>query len=213
MSTLKPDTACALRRLASPVVPFLAGAALDCGITLLSGAQQRSGGDDDKPGTESSFAGPPKVTDSGSDSSFKGPPPQAGAGQAPTGTGFNNPGGAIDPTALQAAAASGGIRFHSHYHGVQGQAPMAGYAPTTFVNPANLPSANTASQYMPGYGPGDPGPLGSAAGEVNQPFVGSHTYTGGGPGGYFGGSGAFGATPMAVNTAYANAGYVAGFND
>jgi len=228
-----------LGRLRTSAIPFVAGGALVGTVMLFGGAQegarrdpnkagasQSSGNQSgsDKPGTDSEFAGPPQVTVSGQDSSFKGPPPQGGgSGAMPPGTGFNNPGGAVDPAALQAAAA-GGIHYHVHYHGAPGQVPVAGYAGTTYVNPANLQGGSTANQYMPGYGPGNPGPLGSEEGNDTEPFVGSHGYTGfsaygaagnyfGGPGGYFGGGGGFAPGAMAVNAAYANGGFVSGFND
>lgn len=139
--------------------------------------------------------------------------------------GYNNPGGMVDANALQAAA-SGGIHYHVHYHGTPGQGgvPQAGYAQTTYINPAAVAPTGDASQYMPGYGPGNPGPLGSESGLDANPAVGARTYTGfsaygaagnyfGGPGGYFGAGGGYAPGAMAANSAYANAGYVAGFND
>lgn len=204
----------------------MSGAIVVGAVVLLGAAQQGGRAPSDKPGSDSSIPGPPPVTDSGADTSIKGPPPQNGAsGSVPRGTGYSNPGGAVDPSALEAAAASGGVHYHVHYHGTPGQAPNAGYAGTSYINPANLPSGGTASQYMPGYGPGNPGPLGSAAGNESEPFVGSHTYTGfsgygaagnyfGGPGGYFGGGGGLLApSGMAASAAYSEHGFVAGFND
>lgn len=209
-------------RLSRNIVPFAAGAALVGTVVLLGAAQQGSRDNQDKPGTDREIAGPPKVTTSGQDTSFKGPPP-SNSGAAPSGSGFDNPGGAIDPAALQAAA-SGGIHYHVHYHGTPGQAPVAGYAPTSYMNPANLAGGANASQYMPGYGPGNPGPLGSEEGNDTEPFVGSHSYTGftaygaagnyfGGPGSYFGGGGGVFPSAMAANAAYSNSGFVSGFND
>jgi len=160
---------------------------------------------------------------SGEDSSIKGPPPTGGSA-VPSGTGYNNPGGMVDAAALQGAAAQGGIHYHVHYHGTPGQMTAPGYAPTAFVNPASVPAGGDAGQYMPGDGPGNPGPLGSDDGNVTIPFVGSHGYTGfsgygaagnyfGGPGGYFGGGGGAFPSAMAANAAYSSAGYVSGFND
>jgi len=206
-------------------LPFVAGSLMTGAALLAAAAPQQSGAHGVN--KDSSFAGPPKDTQPGSDSEFRGPPPTGGqGGQAPTGMGYNNPGGMVDSAALQAAAA-GGIHYHVHYHGTPGQgaqAPMPGYAPTTFVNPASMPAGGNAGQYMPGYGPGNPGPLGSEAGLDTNPAVGSHTYTGfsaygaagnyfGGPGGYFGGGGGVAPSAMAMNAAYSSAGYVGGFND
>lgn len=210
------------RHLLHALPPFVAGAALIVAFGANSAAQSGGGSQD----STTEYAGPPKVTSSGADSSIQGPP-RANDGSAPVQGGYNNPGGMVDAAALQAAAAQGGIHYHVHYHGAPGAsgAPgVAGYAPTTFVNPAAVQGGNTAGQYMPGYGPGNPGPLGSDEGEVTQPFVGSHSYTGfsgygaygnyfGGPGGYFGGGGGAFPSAMAANAAYANSGFVSGFND
>lgn len=203
--------------------PFLAGSLLSACVLLLGAAPQ--GGAQVQP-RDSSFAGPPRVTESGSDYSFKGPPPSGTQGAVPpSGMGYNNPGGMVDAAALQAAAA-GGIHYHVHYHGSPGPGGFVhpGYAPTSFVNPASVPAGGTASQYMPGYGPGNPGPLGSESGLDTNPAVGARAYTGfsgygaygnyfGGPGGYFGGGGGVFPSALAANAAYANAGFVGGFND
>lgn len=211
-------------RFARVLAPFVAGASLAGAIALLAAAQQGGSNDEPKVGSSREFRGPPPQTVPGEDTSFKGPPPQSGAGQMPAGTGYNNPGGMVDSQALQDAAAHGGIHYHVHYHGQPGQAAMPGYAPTQYVSPDSVPAGGMAQYYMPGYGPGNPGPLGSESGLDTNPAKASGAYTGftgygaygnylGGPGGYFGGGGGVYPSAMAANAAYANAGYVSGFND
>lgn len=229
----------------SSALPFVAGSLVTAAIVLVAasprqgagggsgsaaggrGDATRNGGASNRgaaiPDSDREVAGPPKVSQSGSEVEIKGPPRTGGQGAGAGGPmGYSNPGGMVDASALQAAAATGGIHYHVHYHGDGGA--TAGYAPTSFVNPATVAPTGDAAQYMPGYGPGNPGPLGSEAGLDANPAVGSRTYTGftgygaagnyfGGPGGYFGGGGGVAPSAMAANAAYANAGYVSGFND
>ncbi len=216
-------------RLSTSALSFVAGCLVTGALVLLAaaprqGAAGQSGGTGRPPDSDQEIPGKPQGAGSGSDTEYKGPPRTGN--QAPSGPmGYNNPGGMVDAQALQAAAA-GGVHYHYHFYGSQGQGggPAPGYAGTTYVNPASVAPTGDAAQYMPGYGPGNPGPLGSEAGLDDNPVVGSHTYTGfsaygaagnyfGGPGGYFGGGGGVAPGAMAANAAYASAGYVAGFND
>ncbi|MBM4112086.1 MAG: hypothetical protein FJ253_01740, partial [Phycisphaerae bacterium] len=180
-----PNSSSPLRRIA---LPFVTGSMLSGAILLLAASPIQSAGSGGGSGASGGAAqnsdreipGPPTMTESGTSVEIKGPPPTGNQGAASSGPmGYNNPGGMVDAAALQAAAA-GGIHYHVHYHGMPGQggAAMAGYAPTTFVNPAAVGATTNEGMYVPGYGPGNPGPLGSEAGLDTNPAVGSHTYTG-----------------------------------
>lgn len=211
------NTSCSRPRLGHSLLSCAAGAALVgavVGAAAFTAASPQQGGDTQYRGLPRDDAQP------GSDITFKGPPPQQGA--APAGTGYDNPGGMVDGAALQAAAAQGGIHYHFHYHGTPAQGVTPGYAPAQYVNPESVPAGGMAGYYMPGYGPGNPGPMGSEAGLDANPAVGAQTYTGfnaygayGTPGiaGSFSGGGGFFPGSMAINAAYSSAGFVDGFYD
>lgn len=135
----------------------------------------------------------------------------------PPGAGFNNSGGVVDSSALQAQALTG-VHYHFHYYGpgaVTQPGFNPGYGQAGYLNPATAPVPTNPDASGP-IGPGNPAPMNTLAGEYQNSTntvvpEGRFGGVGGGVGGqawsYGGGIGHW--NPFA----YGGNGYVEGFND
>ena len=140
----------------------------------------------------------------------------------PHNAGFDNPGGLVDSTALQQEAEQG-VHYHYHYYAPGSTAignAKVGYAQAGYVDAVTASMPVNPFLQAP-YGPGNPAPMNTLAGEYqnsenaisfrgpapNPGLIGAGAGDGGQAWSYGGGIGAF--------NPYANggSGYVEGFND
>ena len=137
--------------------------------------------------------------------------------------GYNNPGGMVDPAAMQAQA-NQGVHYHYHYYGTGAftASGAPGYATPQYVNPATRGGAGNRWMTAP-VGPGNPAPMNTLAGEYQNsvnPAVWSGPapnpeLVGGGMGGDVGGQAwSYGSAVGDWNPfAMGGNGYISGFND